>query len=77
MRPLIVSRVHCHPAACAERWEVSCPHASTAPIRFWWSDLDTNARIVQAARQALKKAKHEDDPVHDREFVIGNRIPQD
>ena len=74
MSPMVVNRIPCHPAACSERWEVSCPDASTAPIRFWLSEMHGDARIVQAARDALKVAKHESDPVHAREIVMGSKI---
>ena len=76
MLPLIVNRVHSHPDR-VERWRVSCPHGSTAPIRFWWSAMHTDERILQAARQALRMAKHKDNPAHAREIVMGSRYPQD
>lgn len=77
MQPLIVHRVHAAPTAHAERWRVSCPHGHTAPVRFSFSEMHTDEGIVQAARQALRMAKHEDNPAHAREIVMGSRSPVD
>lgn len=75
MEALIVNRVHAASTAYTERWQVSCPHGHTAPVRFSFSEMHIDEAIVDAARQAIRMAKHEDNPA--REIVMGSRSPVD
>ena len=70
---LIVNRVHAAPTAHTERWLLTCPHGTVAEVRFSFSEMHTDSDIVAAARQALRMAKHEDNPAHGREIVMGSR----
>ena len=74
---MIVNRVHAAPTAHTERWRVSCPHGHTAPVIFAFSEMHTDSDIVDAARQALRMAKHPSSPAHEREIVMGSRSPVD
>ena len=73
MEPLIVNRTPASPTAHTERWRVSCPHGHTAAVRFSFSEMHTDEGIVQAARAAVRLAKHPEDPAHAREIVMGVR----
>jgi len=74
VEPLIVNRV-LDESTHTERWQVSCPHGHTAPVRFSFSEMHIDEAIVDAARQAIRMAKHEDNPA--REIVMGSRSPVD
>ena len=74
---LIVNRVQAAPTAHTERWRVSCPWGRTAPVSFSFSEMHTDSDIVDAARQALRMAKHPSSPAHEREIVMGSRSPVD
>ena len=77
MEPLRVNRDHATPDHHTERWRVSCPHGHTAPVRFSFSEMHTDEGIVQAARAAVRMAKHPEDPAHGRAIVMGSRSPVD
>ena len=71
--PLIVNRLPTDPRASMDRWEIVCPLGSMNPLRFWFNAMHTDDRILQAARHWLSMAKHEDNPLHSRAFIMGNR----
>lgn len=77
MRPLIVNRLRAHPTACEARWEVSCPDGTITPIGFWWSAMVPDDQIVEAACQAVLLASRDDDPIRDRDVIMGSWIPVD